>query len=69
MSPWRRLEVAAAGQELAIVEGPREEARPAAADEDNRRAAGDEEEEADIAEFLQSSREADRLAQVRLCPI
>ena len=61
--------VAAAEQELVVVEGSQGEARGAAADEGHRRVAGDEGEEADIAGFLRSSREADRLAQVRLCPI
>ena len=61
--------VATAELELVVAEGSRGEARAAAADEGHRRAAGDEGEETDVAGFLRSSREADRLAQVRPCPI
>ena len=61
--------IAAAEQERAVAEGSRGEDRAAAADEGHRWVASDEGEEADVAEFLRSSREADRLAQVRLYPI
>ena len=59
--------VNAAVQELVVIEGPREEARGAAVEGGDQREASGEGEEADVAEFLRSSLEADRLAQVRLC--